>query len=387
MASSKLTIVLSGMIAADLHQGGATWAVLQYWLGFRRLGHEVLFVEPIPELALRPTGTSLATSNNTSYFRQVLADFELEDTGALLLTGTHQTVGLPYEQLRRVANRADVLFNISGMLTDQVLTESVPVRVYLDLDPAFNQFWHVAQGIDMRFAGHSHFVTVGQAIGRPECIVPTCGFHWIPTLQPVVLAHWPKADPIAHDALTTIGNWRGYGSIEYEGVFYGQKAHALRQFITLPTLTKEKFLLALAIHSGETKDLAALASNGWQLLDPAQVAHTPAHYRQFIQGSKAEFGIAKSGYVASRCGWFSDRSICYLASGRPVIAQETGFSQFLPTGEGLFAFTTTEEVLSSIDALNHDYPAHARAARALAEEYFDSDRVLCRLLQRCRVMP
>jgi hypothetical protein len=127
--------------------------------------------------------------------------------------------------------------------------------------------------------------------------------------------------------------------------------------------------------------LAALAENGWQLLDPARVAGTPGAYRTFIQGSKAEFGIAKSGYVASRCGWFSDRSLCYLASGRPVFAQETGFSRFLPTGEGLFAFETVDDVLSVLEALNTDYARHARAARAIAEAFFDSDKVLARLLE------
>ena len=144
-------------------------------------------------------------------------------------------------------------------------------------------------------------------------------------------------------------------------------------------------MLALAIHPDEGKDLAALESNGWQLLDAAQVARTPPSYRRFIRGSKAEFGIAKSGYVAARCSWFSDRSVCYLASGRPVLAQETGFSDHLPVGEGLLAFTAEEDALRGIEALARDYPRHARAARAVAEEHFDSDRVLPRLLRQVGV--
>jgi hypothetical protein len=160
----------------------------------------------------------------------------------------------------------------------------------------------------------------------------------------------------------------------------GQKAHSLRQFFELPRLTKEKFTLALSIHPEERKDLAALATNGWELIDPNLAAGTPAQYRQFIQTSKAEFGIAKSGYVASQCGWFSDRSVCYLASGRPVIAQDTGFSRYLPAGEGLFSFQAKEDVLSAVEEINRDYPRHSRAARALAEEHFDSDKVLTRLL-------
>jgi hypothetical protein len=381
MGGQRLTIVLSGMIAADPYQGGATWAVLQYLLGFRRLGHEVYFVEPLVDSRLDPAELPLAQTRNAAYFREVAHAFQLEEAAALLLAGTRQTVGLPYAALCELGRRADILINISGMLTDPELISRIPVRVYLDLDPAFIQLWQAVQGIDMRFAGHTHFVTIGQAIGRPDCKVPTCGLNWIPTMQPVVLAEWPRAERIVHDGLTTVGNWRGYGSIEHDR-FYGQKAHSFRQFLSLPTRSREKFLPALAIHPQEARDLAALAAGGWRLLDPAQVASTPQRYRAFVQSSKAEIGIAKSGYVVARCGWFSDRSACYLASGRPVIAQETGFSDFLPTGAGLFAFRTAEEALAAIEAMNADYSRHAQAARALAEEYFDSDWVLNRLLSQ-----
>jgi hypothetical protein len=381
---SALTIILSGMISADPHQGGACWHVLQYALGLRALGHRVLLVEPIDAARLQPAGAALGDSVNAAWFRQVVSDFGLDEWGALLLAGSPTTVGLSYARLCDIAGEADLLINISGMLADENLLQKIPVRVYLDVDPAFIQLWH-AQGIDMRFAGHTHFVTIGLAIGEADCPVPTCGLPWITTPQPMVLAHWPVASRIVHDGLTTIGNWRGYGSVEHEGVFYGQKAHSLRQYITLPKLTAEQFLPALSIHTGETADLAALAENGWHLLDPARVAGTPAAYRQFIQESKAEFGIAKSGYAVSRCGWFSDRSICYLASGRPVIAQETGFSRFLPSGEGLFAFQTIEDVLAAIDDINGNYARHSRAAREIAETCFDSDKVLSRLLQRIGV--
>jgi hypothetical protein len=378
----RLTILLSGMIAGVPHQGGATWAVLQYLLGFRRLGHEVYFVEPLAEASLRPAGAALADSINAAYFRQVMAEFGFTHAAALLVQRSRETVGLPYAELLRLARRADLLINISGMLTDPELFGRIPVRAYLDLDPGFVQLWHEAQGIDMRFAGHTHFVTIGLAVGQPRCTVPTCGLPWITTPQPVVLEHWPVAEQITRDALTTVANWRGYGSVEHKGVSYGQKAHSLRPLITLSTRTRERFLLALAIDPAECNDLAALTAHGWHLIDPARVAYSPAAYREFVRGSKAEFGIAKSGYVATRCGWFSDRSLCYLASGRPVIAQETGFSGFLPTGKGLFAFSTEEEVLAGIEALNADYARHALAARCIAEAYFDSDRVLSQLLQR-----
>ncbi len=367
------------MIAGDPYQGGATWAVLQYVLGLRELGHRVLLVEPIKPASIQPAGAALADSINARYFRQVVSEFGLEDEAALLLADSRTTVALSYERLSEITRQADLLVNISGMLTDERLLSPIPVRAYLDLDPAFIQLWH-AQGIDMRFGGHTHFVTIGCAIGKSDCPVPTCGVSWIQTLQPIVLRHWPVAGPITHGGLTTIANWRGYGSVEHEGVHYGQKVHSLRRFFDLPSRTPEQFLVALAIHPGEVADIAELDRFGWRRLDPAQVAGTPRAYQDFIQGSKAEFGIAKSGYVLSRCGWFSDRSVCYLASGRPVIAQDTGFEPYVPAGAGLFAFETAEDVLAAIDAINGDYEKQRRAARDLAEEYFDSNKVLTRLL-------
>ena len=380
--ADRLTILLSGMIAADPEQGGATWAVLQYLLGLRRLGHEVVFVESIPNTSLSPKEVPFDRTRNADYFRRVMRDFGFDSTSAILVAGTRQTVGMSYDQIRRAAHSADVLINISGMLTDEELTGNIPCRVYLDLDPAFNQLWHTLHGCEMRFRGHTHFVTIGLAIGQSDCSVPTCSLPWITTPQPVVLSSWPVAQQITRDAMTTVGHWRSYGSIQHERVFYGQKAHSLRRLITLPTLTTERFMLALAIHADERNDLAALAANGWHLLDPAQVACTPADYQRFIQGSRAEFGVAKSGYVTSRCGWFSDRSLCYLASGRPVLAQETGFSRFIPVGEGLFAFETTEDVLAAVEEMRANYTRHAHAARAIAEGLFDSDKVLSRLIDR-----
>jgi hypothetical protein len=377
-----LTILVSGMVAADPHHGGATWAVLQYVLGLERLGHRVYVVEPVPPDRLRPAGVPVGQSINAEYFDAVAARFGFRDRAALLVAGTRDTIGMPYDALLRVAREADVLLNISGMLTDQALTNAVPCRVYLDLDPAFNQLWHEAEGLDMRFAGHTHFVTVGQGIGSDDCDVPTCGLAWIPTRPPVVLAHWPASPPAACEPLTTVANWRGYGSIEYKGKSYGQKAHSLRRFVSLPRLTRERFLLALAIDPGEVADLEALDANGWALADPAVVASTPDRYARFIAASKAEFGVAKSGYALSRCGWFSDRSACYLATGRPVVAQDTGFRRYLPTGEGLFAFDTIEDAIGSLAALAADYPRHCRAARELACDVFDSDRVLSALLDR-----
>lgn len=370
------------MMSPELRQGGAAWAVLQYLLGLRRLGHQVFYIELLQKEPGAPSGHALAQSENADCFRGLMRQFGLENNTSLLLAGSEHTVGLGYSDLRKLAGRADVLINISGMLEDPALVEPIPRRVYLDLDPAFIQLWHSVCGIDMRFDAHTHFVTIGQAIGKTGCAVPTCGREWIPTLQPVVLDEWPAASLLVRDSFTTIANFRGYGSIDHEGVHYGQKAHSLRGFFNLPALSGEKLALALSIHHDEKSDVEALVAAGWQLLDPREVADTPMSYREFIQGSKGEFGIAKSGYVNSRCGWFSDRSACYLASGRPVIAQETGFSRFLPTGEGLFSFESVDDVVVAMESINRHYAKHTRAARALAETRFDSDKVLTPLLER-----
>lgn len=369
------------MIAADPGQGGAAWAVLQYVLGLQTLGHEVFLVEPVLAKAIRPAGARLQDSENARYFQEIVTDFGLQGRAALLVPDTRDIFGIAFSELDRAARRADVHFNIAGMLAHEPITAKVPIRVYLDLDPAFTQLWHAVQGIDMRFAGHTHYVTIGLNIGRPGCSVPTCDLPWIHTVQPVVLVHWPASPTITRHAFTTIGNWRGYGSIEHHGILYGQKAHSLRDFYPLPTLTDEAFCLAMAIHPQETKDLAALAANGWQLLDPHCLVASPRSYQRFIQESKGEFGIAKSGYVKSQCGWFSDRSIAYLASGKPVIAQDTGFRGHIPTAHGLLPFDTLPDILNALDTLRRDYPRHATAARDLAEDCFDSNKVLTRLME------
>ncbi len=320
-----MRILVAGMAAHMPGHGGADWAIQQYVLGLRRLGHDVV-------LSLDVEG--------------------------------------PF----------DAVLNTSGMLTPSSIAP-IPIRVYLDLDPAFNQLWHEG-GMDRRFEGHTHFVTVGLGIGRAGCDVPTDGRDWIGTLPPVVLAEWPPAHDIELEAMTTVANFRGYGSINRGGVHYGQKVHSLRELMKLPQRVPERFVLAMRIHPDESADRAALAEHGWEVTDPHVVASTPDAYRKFVQGSRAEIAITKKGYVTSACAWFSDRSACYLASGRPVVAQDTGFSKYVPTGDGLFAFADEDGAVAAIEQIRSDYARHSRAARSIAEEYFDSDRVLARLLER-----
>jgi hypothetical protein len=372
---SAPAVIVSGMIAATPRQGGAAWAVLQYLLGLRRLGCEVHFVEAVD-------GGDAAPADAARYCQEVMSRFGLDERWALVPALGGEPAGMSRDRLRVAADDADVLLNVSGMLADPDVLDRVPVRAYLDLDPVFAQLWHATEGVDMRFDAHTHFVTVADTVGRPGGQIPGCGREWLPTLPPVVLAEWPVADRIERRAVTTVGHWRSYGSIHHDGVHYGQKVHSLRPLIDLPRRTDARFELALGIHPDEVKDVAALRENGWTTLDPESVAATPDDYRRFVQGSWAEFGLAKLGYVVSDSGWFSDRSACYLASGRPVIAQDTGFDRRLPTGAGLIAYSTAEDVIAAIEELDRDYQRHRAAARQVAAEHLDSDRVLGSLLER-----
>ena len=373
MSGERLRILLAGMVAGDPHQGGASWAVLQYVAGLSELGHEVVLVEPVAAEALEPGGEVVR------YFRSLPF---LDGRAALLAREEEATVGLSYAELLEFARGADLLLNISGMLRDERLLEAVPVRAFLDLDPGFNQVWE-ATGTEMGIDRHTHCISVGVRIGAEDCPIPTLDRDWIPTLPPVALAHWPLADGRPErDAFTSVGHWRSYGSIEHGGVHYGQRAHALRELFELPQKVDADFQLALGIHPDEVDDLRALRENGWALLDPYAAAGSPADYASFVRGSKAELGVAKSGYVNSRSGWFSDRSACYLASGRPVAAQDTGLGEVLPVGEGLLVFSSVEEATVAVAEIEENCHRHSTAARELAGAHLDSHKVLSRLLER-----
>lgn len=374
MNGERLKILLSGMVAGDPWQGGATAAVLQYVEGLRRIGHEVLVVEPVEAAALRGDGPV------ASYFRSLAP---LAGRAALLARGGTETLGLPYVAIERFAREADLLLNISGMLRDERLLEQVPVRAFLDLDPGFNQVW-AAEGLDIGLDAHTHCASIGVRIGEPDCPIPTLGRCWLPTRPPVVVPDRPVGVGDGR-AWTTVGNWRSYGSPTHEGVRYGQRAHSLRGLIDLPRRSAAEFELALGIHPDERSDLAALAENGWPLVDPRAVAGTPPAYARFVRGSRGGLGVAKEGYVVSRGGWFSDRDAAYLASGRPVVAQDTGFGAALPTGTGLLAFDDAAGAAAAIETVEADLPRHRRAAREIAVEYLDSARVLPALLERLAV--
>ena len=236
------------------------------------------------------------------------------------------------------------------------------------------------------FSNHDAFLTVGLNLGQGDCGVPDCGIRWIPTRPPVVLEHWPVAPPPTQMSFTSVVSWRGaFSPIDYLGNTYGLRCHEFRQFATLPQATGQHFRLALDIHANESRDLELLNATGWTLDNPAVVAYDPVSYRDYIARSGAELMIAKNMYVQAHTGWFSDRSVCYLASGRPVVAQDTGLPAELRSNKGLLLFSTPEETADAIRSVVNDYETHSQAARRLAVEQFDSDLVLRQLLQKLSI--
>lgn len=374
------SILVSGMTASVPGQGGATWAVLQYVLGLLRAGYDVHLLEEMRGDA--PPGVPFFRTPAASYFRQVMRRFGLECRATLVDAGSGDSIGLDRDALRARIDRTEVLLNLSGTLATPAWTEAIPIRVYLDLDPAFTQVWAEEGALDLRSGMHTHFATVGLELGRPGCPIPTCGVDWIPTLPPVCLEEWPvsRLDP-PRNAWTTVAHWRAYGSVEWGGEHWGQKAHAVRRLIDLPGRAPDSVEIALGIHPDEAEDLEALRAGGWRLLDPRVEAGDPVRYRRFVSESTAELGIAKAGYVDSRSGWFSDRSACYLAAGRPVVAHDTGFSAHLPTDVGLLAFDTLDGAVEAMVQVRADYERHRRAARSVAERFLSAHRVLPRLLR------
>jgi hypothetical protein len=369
---SRRTIVVAGSLAQKPGQGGHAWVFLQYLLGFRRLGFEVTFVDQLPAGAENRDAA-------VAWMGRVMHGFGLDGHWSLLDDAGRNVAGLSVAEVVVRTRRSAFLVNVMGFLRCEEVLAVAPRRVFLDIDPGFPQMWQ-ALGLADVFAGHDDFVTIGENIGRPGCHVPTCDRAWITTPQPVVLEEWPSRSE-SGTALTSVATWRGaYGPVEYEGRSYGLRAHELRRFAALPGASSVPLNLALSIHPADEADRALLESSGWTLLDPAIVAADPWVYRDFIQGSAGELMVAKNMYVQARSGWISDRSICYLSTGRPVVAQDTGLASRYPTGCGLLTFTTFDEAVDAIEQVAAEPAKHGRAARELAEAYFDSDIVLGRLL-------
>jgi hypothetical protein len=386
--STAGTIVIAGAIAQKPWYGGHTWVFLQYLLGFKKLGWNVLFVDQLePEMCVDDGGKPcpLESSSTLAYFVNVMQAFDLTDAFALLYDKGHVSIGKSRKEVIEAAAQSAMFLNVMGFLRDPEILDRAQNRVFLDIDPGFGQMWQHL-GIETIFRDHHHYVTIGQNIGQPGCDVPTCGIHWITTTQPVQLDHWQPRFTSTPKVFTTIASWRGaYGPMSLDGKTYGLRVHEFRKFASLPTLTTERFEVALDIHSADSADRTLLEKNAWHLINPRTVARTPMQYRAYIQQSGAEFMVAKNMYVETQSGWLSDRSICYLASGKPVLVQDTGLKTLYACNKGLLTFKCLEEAVSGVQQISNDYVSHARAARDMAQEYFDSNKVLSQLLKNVGV--
>jgi hypothetical protein len=384
-------ILVSGAIANKSHQGGEAWVRMSWATGLRRLGFDVYFVEQIAGATCVDSAGSPAPfhdCDNRIYFDEVMRQFGFAGRSALISNDGESCLGMDWDRLLEIARSTELLVNISGHLSLDRLTERVRRKAYVDIDPGFTQFWHADRRGQFRIAPHDHYFTIGENIGRSDCPIPTGGLPWKPVRQPVVLDDWPISRAGNRARFTTVANWRGpFGPVQIGERTFGLKVHEFRKYLSLPRLAAQRcaacgaglapeFELALNIHPGDARDLAALQESGWRISNPARLAGSPKAFGEFVRNSGAEFSVAQGIYVETRSGWFSDRTVRYLASGKPALVQETGFARNLPTGEGLIGFSSPDEAAEGAARIMRDYEAHASAARTIAEDCFDSDKVL-----------
>ncbi len=371
-------VVAGGLAHHPVAAGGYAWIPLQWLLGFRGLGAEVTYIEHLDPGDCRDAAGQPARpagSANAAWFERVLAAHAIP--GGLLRRDGGAVAGLSPVEVRDRIAAADVFINLSGRW--HLGAAGARRRVYVDLDPGFTQIWQAAYGVDMHLAGHDVYVTVGANLGRPVCPLPDLGLAWLHLPPPVVLEAWlPAGEPGA--AYTTVADWRGYGPVQWQGRWYKQKADELLRLLELPGRVGVPLELCLAIHPDEP-DLPRLRAAGWRLVDPHVHAADPDTYRAYVRASRGELSVAKHGYVAGRTGWVSDRTVCYLAAGRPAIVQDTGIGAHLPVGDGLLVFDDVASAVRALETVERRYAHHAQAARALAVEHFAAGRVLTRLLE------
>jgi hypothetical protein len=406
--ASSLRIVVSGLIAQHPLVGGMTWHYIQYLLGLKRLGHDVYYLEDSGEFPYNfdggPTGNDWVARDadvNLRHLDSTLARFGLGDRWAYRHAPEQRWYGLTEHRRGEILDSADLLINVSGSLERPWEYRSIPRLAYVDTDPMVTQVKLVQNmpSFRQRINTHDRFFSFGEC---PKAVTPETGHRWQPTRQPIVLDEW-AAPASPRNTWTTVMNWTSYAPLVYEGRRYGQKDVEFRRYLELPERVEPvEFEVALSRtqhleweascedHPRGWRDPSpsterrspreVLASSGWQVVDANSVCANLDAYRNYICGSKAEWSVAKQVYVQARPGWFSERSACYLAAGRPVVVQDTGFGDVLPVGEGLLSFDCLEGAVRAVQEVETNYERHAAAARALAAEYFDSDTVLSRLV-------
>lgn len=386
--AEKKKIVLLGMMS-KIPVAGVVWQTVHYLIGFERLGYEVYYVEAharTPSMFMEREDDD-GSAKAAAFIEQVMQRFDLGDRWAFhALHEDGRCYGLSELQLKQLYDSADLIINLHGGTIPLPEHSATGRLIYLETDPVDLQIeLHRGnqEAIDF-LSPHCAFFTFGENYGQPDCRLPISDrFNFLPTRQPVVLDFWQA--PYSNGAgktFTTIANWRqAWREVEFEAETYHWSKHLeFMKFLDLPVRTNQEFELALS--GCDESDEKLLESKKWKVRPALGFSGDIDSYRQYITGSRGEFTVAKDQNIRLRSGWFSDRSATYLASGRPVITQETGFSNVLPTGKGLFAFSTLEEIIDAVGQINADYETHSRAAGEIAQEYFSADRVLSSLIER-----
>ena len=381
-----MRVIITGLVG-QYPFGGVIWDYLQYLLGFRALGHEVLYLEDSGAWPYDPEAGTITDDCSFALksLKRIFGDFGLAESWVYRNGADGKFHGAGEKTAREWLRHGDLLVNVSsaGWLRDYDLR--VGHRMFVDGDPMFCQIG-LLDGSDPLYAGRlrdhdSHF-TFGLSVGQPDCPVPVDGIAWKPTVQPVVLEQWPQLPVPPGAPWTTVMNWASYKPKIWEGRPYGQKDLEFEKFSTLPERVKTPLRIAMGMGVDGKRPAERLRKMGWDLVEPQEVVPDHSSYRKFLQNSSGEWSVAKHGYVAARTGWFSCRSACYLALGRPVVVEETGWSRHLPSKTGAVPFTNLEEAAEALERVTRDYSRHSEAARAIAEEFFESKKVCRELLAR-----
>jgi hypothetical protein len=380
-----MRIIVTGLVG-QFAFGGVAWDYLQYVEGFRRLGHDVVYLEDTenwPYNAIQQTYTADCTAN-VAYLRAVMERFGFDGRWIYRNCPDSTYHGMTEAETRAVCAHADLFVNVSGCGWLRPEYAAIPKKIFIDSDPLFTQvaLLHPNRQARDRTLAHTVHFTFAENIGGPDCRIPDAGIRWLPTRQPIILDWWPVAATTPRDVFTTVMNWNSYKPVEHDGTTWGQKNVELERFIELPRHTPQKLELACGQGGQPARALGRLRQCGWEIVDPDLCVPDPWRYREYLSTSKGEWSVAKEGYVKSRSGWFSCRSACYLALGRPCVLQDTGWSHIYPTGNGLWAFQNMDEAVAGLAAVNADYAAQGAAARRVAENMFDASRVLGELLER-----
>jgi hypothetical protein len=355
---------------------------LQYLKGLAALGHEVYFIEDSDDYPSCYDPVHDITGTDASYgLRFAAATFRRAGLGnrwAYHDAHTGRWHGPCAEDALDLCKSSELLLDIGGLAPVRPWLFEIEARALVDLDPVFTQIRHLTDpDARERARRHTAFFTVGENIGR-GADVPDDGLPWRSTRQPIVLENWPVCDPPPGAGFSTVMLWDSYPALEFEGRRYGMKSESFEPFFDLPSRVSATMELAVGSASAPCD---RLREHGWSVRDSREPTRDPWTYSQYIAASLAEFSVAKQAYAATRSGWFSDRSAAYLASGRPVLLQETGFSDWLESGLGVLSFETPDQAIRGIEEIQRNYPLHARAARDLSESHFDSKRILSDLVE------